>query len=162
MKWKNLPSRRAESSSLNLFPGSPIPRKMQPPTFVPYLAAFLASLFFTVLLYVFLKGRSSLVPKSSRSAKSEEMDPANCADLIRNQMALVQTFPHPSPKGRQSVERLSELLLGARLYFPSSKDQLSAFAGRLPGVYEDEGMLLMALMDLRKWMGANLQKPEIN
>lgn len=135
---------------------------MQPPPFVLYLAAFLASLFICVLLHVFLKSRRSLVPKSSLSAKSEEMDPSNCVDLIRSQITLVQTFSHPSPKGRQSVERLSELLLGARLYFPSAKDQLSAFAGRLLGVYEDEGMLLMALMDLRKWMAAHLQKPEIS
>jgi len=59
------------------------------------------------------------------------------------------------------MERLAELLLGARMYFPSSKDQLEAFASRLREVYDDEGFFLMALMDLRKWMNENLQQPEL-
>jgi hypothetical protein len=125
------------------------------PSFLPYLAAFIFSLFICVILHLFVRGSSTLPGRSPRAPKKEDMDASNCTDLIRDQIALVQTFPHPSPQGKENAERLTELLLSARLYFPSSKSQLDAFASRLHEVYADEGLFLMALMDVRKWLNTH-------
>ena len=131
------------------------------PAFLVYIAAFMGALFICVCLHLFIRSRSLIRPRGPVASKSEAIDPSNCFSLIQNQITLIQTFPHPSPAGRQNTERLSELLLAARLYYPSSKAPLTAFAERMPMVYDDEGLFLMAILDLRKWVTANLQTPEL-
>jgi len=147
---------------LNLSRKSPIQKCVGIPIFVPYLAAFLMSLFMCVCLHLFIRGRRiRKAQKSPLPLKKPLMTAGNCISIIRNQMAQVQTYPHPSAHGKQNAEFLSDLLMEARTFHPSSKTQLEAFSSRIREVYQDEGLFLMALMDLHKWVNSH-QTSEIS